>query len=277
MMDEVDGMDLSPEDIRVREAVRSLSQPVADATFRDHLRESFATGAIDTRPALRETVRRNAPAPGTRWRRSVPLAVAAAAAAAVIFLVVGPVLRNPALNITAVHGANQIVLNGELVSCDDLTPLQAALHPGCRIEIPEGATVEVAGEGQLVMDLEGVEFSFPRPAHRWLGGELKSTITGDGVVRMATGPGFEGSTYRLLLGDADLLVRDTVFTLTREGGEIGINVLEGELEARLPDGSSKMVGPGSGAMIKGGKIHLMDFDPLEADRLRALRDRAVVI
>ena len=154
MKDEEHDMNLSPDDIRVCEVVRSLSQPVADATFRDQLRESFASGAIDTRPALRETVRRNAPAPGTRWRRFVPFAVAAAAA--VIFLVVGPVLRNPALNITAVHGANQIVLNGELVSCDDLTPLQAALHPGCRIEIPEDATVEVAGEGQLVMDLEEV-------------------------------------------------------------------------------------------------------------------------
>ena len=80
MMDEVHGMDFSPEEIRARDAVRSLSQPVADATFRDRLRESFATGAIDTRPAPRETVRRNAPTPTTRWRRFVPFAAAAAAA-----------------------------------------------------------------------------------------------------------------------------------------------------------------------------------------------------
>jgi ferric-dicitrate binding protein FerR (iron transport regulator) len=276
MMNEVHDMDFSPEEIRARAAVRSLSQPVADPTFRDRLRESFATGAIDTRPAPRETVRRSAPAPITRWRRFVPLA-AAAAAAAVVFLVAGPVLRDPGLNITAVHGANQIVLNGKLVSCDDLSPLQAALHPGCRVKIPAGAMVEVVGEGQLVMDLEGVEFTFPQPAYRWSGGELKSVIEGDGVVRMATGPGFKGSTYRLRLGDAELLVRDTVFTMTRNGGEIGINVLEGELEARLPDGTFKMVGPGSGTMIKGGSFHPMDFDAAEGDRLRALRERAIVI
>ena len=275
MIDEVHDMDFSPEEIRAREAVRSLSQPVADATFRDRLRESFATGAIDTRPAPRETVRRNAPAPTTRWRRFVPYA--ALAAAAVVLLMVGPFMRDPALNITAVQGANQIVLNGELVSCDDLSPLQAALHPGCRVEVPAGATVQVAAAGQLVMDLEGVAFTFPRPAHRWFGGELKSTIEGDGVVRMATGPGFEGSSYRLRFEGADLVARETVFTVRREGEEIGINVLEGELEARLPDGSTRMVGPGSGAMIKGGEFRLMEFDPAEGDRLRALRDRAVVI
>jgi ferric-dicitrate binding protein FerR (iron transport regulator) len=274
MIDEVHGREFSPEELRAREAVRTLSQPVADATFRDRLRESFATGAIDTRPAPRETVRRNAPAPTTRWRWFVPYA--AVAAAAVVFLMVGPFMRDPALNIIAVQGANQIVLNGELVSCDELSPLQAALHPGCRVEVPAGATVEVAAAGQVLIDLEGFAFTFPRPAHRWFGGELNSTIAGDGVVRMATGPDFAGSSYRLRLEGADLVARDTVFTVTREGEEIGISVLEGELEAWLPDGSSEMVGPGSGAMIKDGEFHIRDFDPAEGVRLRALRDRAIV-
>ena len=129
----------------------------------------------------------------------------------------------------------------------------------------------------LPIYLEVVGFTFPQPAHRWFGGELKSTITGDGVVRMATGPGFEGLSYRLRFDGADLVARDTVFAVTREGGLIGINVLKGELEARLPDGSSRIVGPGSGAMIQGGEFHLMEFDPAEGDRLRTLRDRAVTI
>lgn len=257
---------------RAVDAVRGLARPEADPAFRAMLRDAFVTGSIEA-DAHRELHSPRVPAPRRRWRRLIPMAVAAA----VVLVVLGPTLRDPALNITAVHGTRQILLNGELVDCADLSPIQAALQPGCDIRVPRGATVEVASAGQLVMALEGVEFSFPTPPHRWFGGRMDSKVAGDGTLRMATAPGFEGSSYRLRLGDADLVVRNGVFTVSRDGAEIGISVLDGELEAVLPDGSTRRVGPGSGAMIRGGEFLPMQFDDAEAERLQALRDRAVVI
>ena len=165
----------------------------------------------------------------------------------------------------------------ELVSCADLSPILAALQLGCLIEVPEGATVELARSGQLVMDLEGVDFNFPRRPLPLSGGGMSATVEGDGTVRIATEPGAAGQAFRLRVGDANLVIRDSVFTVSHSEGEVGINVLEGELEAILPDGRSEVVGPRSGAMIRSGEFVPMDFDARETERLQALRDRAVVI
>ena len=263
--------DLSAEDLRARDAVRALARPQADAGFRARLREQFVTGAIDT--GGRETVRRPGPAPLPLWRKLAPIAVGVAA----IVLLIVPYVRTPGVNLIGVRGANQIVLNGELVACSDLNPIQAALLPGCRIQVPEGAVVQLAREGQLVMDLEGVEFTFPGRPFPLVGGPMESTITGDGTVRMATAKGFAGSSYRIRVGEMDLMIRDSVFTLSFSGDQIGINVLEGELEALLPDGRSRMVGPRSGAMIRSGQFTPVEFDPGEAELLESLRERAIVI
>jgi ferric-dicitrate binding protein FerR (iron transport regulator) len=239
MKDEMRDMDFGAEETRALEAVRSLPRPEADPAFRQRLRENFATGSITGDPAPRETVRRGAPAPLPRWRRLAPLAVAAAA----VVLLLVPYARQTGLDLVSVEGANQIVLNGELVSCDDLSPIQAALQWGCRIEVPDGATVELARSGQLVMDLEGVEFTFPRRPLPLIGGGMSSSVEGDGTVRIATAPGAAGQAFRLQVGDANLVIRDSVFTVSQSGGEVGINVLEGELEAILPDGRSETLGP----------------------------------
>jgi hypothetical protein len=228
------------------------------------------TGAFESGP--RETVRRASPAPLPLWRKLAPIAVGVAA----ILLLVVPYVRTPGLSLIGVRGANQILLNGKLVSCADLNPIRAALLPGCRIDVPEGAVVQLAREGEMVVDLEGVEFTFPGSPLPLVGGGMESTIEGDGTVRVATAPGFEGSRYRIHIGDADLVVRESVFTVSTRGGEIGIQVLEGELEAVLPGGRSEMVGPRSGAMIRAGQITPAEFDPGEAELLQSLRARAMV-
>ena len=271
MTDEMNELDLTADDLRARDAVRALSRPEAGAGFRASLRESFVTGAIDAAP--RETVRRASPAPLPMWRKLAPIAVGVAA----LILLIVPYVRTPGLNLMGVRGANQIVLNGEVVACGDLNPIRAALLPGCRIQGPEGAVVELAREGELVMDVEGVEFTFPGPPLPLVGRKLESKIEGDGTLRMATAPGFAGQSYRINVGGADLVIRDSVFTVSRTGDEIGINVLEGELEAVMPDGHSEMLGPRSGAMIRSGQFMKMEFDPDEAELLQSLRARAVVI
>jgi len=262
---------LSDDEIRARDAVRGLSQPAADEAFRARLRAAFVSGAIDAAP--RDTVRRAAPAPLPFWRKLAPALVAAAA----ILLLVVPWLRTPGLELLGVRGANQIVLNGELVACADLNPIRAALLPGCRIQPPEGAVVELVRAGEMVVDVEGVEFTFPGPPIPLVGRPMESKIEGDGTVRVATAPGFAGSRYRIRLGGADLVVRESVFAVSRAGDEIGIHVLEGQLEAVMPDGRSEMVGPRSGAMIRRGEMVPVEFAPDEAELLQSLRDRATVI
>lgn len=303
--------ELGADALRARDAVRGMGKPEADAGFRAQLREAFVSGGIDAgldagagasvgapvgapvgavagavasagadgraaadAPAVSASqLRSRARAPWTRRRFVVPVA----AAAAILIFMFAPFMHDPGLNIQSVQGARQIVLNGELVPCDELSPIQAALQPGCRIEVPADATVEVAGVGSVLMDLQGVAFTFPDTPHRVFGGDFQSTVEGDGTVRMATAPGFAGKSYRLRLGDAELSTTGSVFTVARKGGEIGISVLEGELEARLPDGSTRMVGPGSGVMIRSGAFMPMEMDELEVELLRSLRSRAVVI
>lgn len=269
MSDGTQDLDFGPDELRARAAVQGLGVVAADEKFRLGLRESFVSGQFDVRA---RRLRAAIPSRRPRLARVVPLL----AAAAVLVVVLGPLLWGPALNIVAVNGNQQIVLNGELVSCADLSPVQAALQPGCRIRVPDDATVEVAGAWQILMNLQGVEFTFPGRPHWALGGELESAIRGDGIIRMALGPGFEGHEYRLQLGAAELLVREGAFTVSRRGEEIGISVLEGELEARLPDGSIRMVGPQSGAMIRSGAFMPMEFDARETERLELLRARAIV-
>jgi hypothetical protein len=271
MTDENKELDLTADDLRVRDAVRALSRPEADAGFRAQLREGFVSGSFDTAP--RETVRRGAPAPLPMWRKLAPIAVGVAA----LILLVVPYVRTPGLNLLGIRGANQIVLNGEIVTCGDLNPIRAALLPGCRIQAPEGAVMQFAREGELVMDLEGMEFTFPGPPLPLVGRAMRSSVEGDGTIRMATAPGFAGRSYRLRVGDADLVIRDSVFTVSRTGDEIGISVLEGELEAVMPDGHSETVGPRSGAMIRSGQFMKKEFDPDETELLQTLRDRAIVI
>jgi hypothetical protein len=271
MKDEMKDLDLTAEDLRVRDAVRVLSRPEAESGFRASLRESFVTGAIDSAP--RETVRRTSPAPLPMWRKLAPIAVGVAA----LILLIVPYVRTPGMNLMGIRGANQVVLNGEIVACGDLNPIRAALLPGCRIQAPAGAIVQFAREGELVMDLEGMEFTFPGPPLPLVGRAMHSSVEGDGTIRMATAPGFAGRSYRIRIGDADLVVRDTVFTVSRTGDEIGINVLEGQLEAVMPDGHTEMVGPRSGAMIRSGQFMKVEFDPDEAELLETLRERAVVI
>ena len=72
MTDETNELDLTADDLRVRDAVRALSRPEADAGFRAQLRDSFINGAIDAAP--RETVRRTSPAPLPMWRKLAPIA-----------------------------------------------------------------------------------------------------------------------------------------------------------------------------------------------------------
>ena len=264
---------LDADQRRARDAVAGLSRPQADPAFRARLRERFVSGAIDEGASSRSTVRRAAPAPLPVWRKIAPAVVGVA----VVLLLVVPWLRTPGMDLVAVHGANQVVFNGEVVSCADLSPIQAALLPGCRIQAPPGATVEVARSGEILMAVEGMEFTFPDRPIPFVRQELASSIEGDGTIRVATAPGFEGSRYRLRVGDAEFLVRDSVFALSRSGNEIGVTVLEGELEAVMPGGRSEVLGPRSGARILGGEFAPMEFDPYEAEGLQSLRERAVLI
>lgn len=276
MTEESQDLHLDADAVRAQNAVRELGDVVADPEYRARLRTAFVEGRIGadaTRRPRPTAVRARAGSPRPRWRRLVPIA----AVAALLVLMFAPYLRGTALTVVSVHGARQIVFNGKVVSCADLTPIQASLHPGCRIEVPADALVEVAGAGEVLMDLQGIEFTFPARPHPLFGGGRDPQIKGDGMVRLATAPGFAGQEFRLRLGDTDLKTHGSVFMVTRNNGEIGINVLEGEIEASLPDGSTRVLGPRSGGMIRDGAFVPMDFDAGEAEVLETLRERAVLI
>jgi hypothetical protein len=174
------------------------------------------------------------------WRIGVPVAIAAVLA--LVFLATNP---TPGLELTAVQGTQQIVVDGVEMSCADLSPIQAALHPGCRLELPKGARLELASESRLLMEIEGdAELVLPSMPGRWFGRSLQSDVVGNAVLRVATGNAFEGATYRLRGEMAELEVGHSALEMRQTEEGLTVDVLDGEVIARLDNGEVRTVAAG---------------------------------
>lgn len=248
-------------------AVRSMAEPVADAEFRARQRAAFVRGDFVSRPSPRR-----APAPSRRrWRIGVPVAVAAVLA--LFFLATNPA---PGLELTAVQGTQQIVVDGVEMSCADLSPIQAALHPGCRLELPEGARLELASESQLLMEVEGsAELVLPSMPGRWFGRNVESDVVGNAVLRVATGDAFEGSTYRLRGEMVELEVGHSALEMRQNDDGLTLDVLDGEVVAHLDNGEVRTVVAGHRFFYSAEDRRTVEEAlPLDAaPRLRLLRRR----
>ena len=248
-------------------AVRSMAEPTADAEFRARQRAAFVSGDFASGPA-----HRRAPAPSRRrWRIGVPVAVAAALA--LFLFAMNP---TPGLQLTAVEGTQQIVVDGVEMSCADLSPIQAALHPGCRLGLPEGARLELASESRLLMEVEGNgTIVLPSMPGRWFGRSVQSDVVGNAVLRVATGVTFEGSTYRLRGEMAELEVGHSAVEMRQDRDGLTVDVLDGEVVAHLDNGEVRTVAAGQRFFYSAEDRRTVEEAlPLDAaPRLRALQRR----
>lgn len=253
-----------------RDAVRSLPGAAADPDFRAALREQFVRGEFrhssrPTRTAGRRRRRRG-------FALAAPLAIAAALA-----LVVG--VLNHSADWTVVHaaGTDYVMVDGERVPCDDLSPLQAAIEPGCRVQMPDGGQMEVVTDALALQINGGTDVTIPRPPGRWFARSIDSEVLGNGTFRVVTRPGFEGARYELRTEAATLEVTGTAFSVMNSPGTVCICVLDGEVRARMADGSTKAIGPGGRLTlaVDGSTLDTGSMLPPEREALTDLQDRLV--
>lgn len=266
---------LTPAQRAARDAVRALPPPAASEEFRARMRASFVRAEVPETPGepiAASSVARRSAAPRVRMRSFVvPLAVAAA-----LVVMIGSLNHGGGWTITGVGSNATVVINGKEVSCADLSPIEAALHEGCHIVVPEGGRMELANLRNFVFELGGgVEFTLPRTPGRWFGRDVQSEIGGNGTLRVATTEGFAGATYRLRTSTSELVVTGTAFTVIQSADSVCLCVLEGEVRTTLPDGSTTSVGAGRRVFVSNdGSV--VDHGPmLEQERaaLEALRAR----
>lgn len=293
-MPDPDRAPLTVEQEAARAAVRALDVPVASAEFRARMRAAFVSGDFGdvdaTSPSTEEALssarshvephvaessrtsrtRRRTPARG--WR--LPLSIAAAA---VVLLGIGLANRGGGWTVTAVGANPTVTIDGQEVSCSDLSPIEAALHAGCHIVVPENGRLELLNASNFLVELGGgVEFTLPRAPGRWFGRDVHSEVGGTGTVRVATASRFEGATYRLRTSSTELTVTGTAFTVIHAEDSVCLCVLEGEVSATLPDGSVASIGAGRRVFVSSGD-GLIDHGPMlerEREALLALRERA---
>src|SRR5262245_2190656 len=117
---------LSPDAERARTALRATEPPLADATFRERLKEEFVSGAIAARATSRAFPRRRA-----RW---LPWAAAAAAAVAAVILA-SLINRGSAWTVTATTGAGEVRVDGESIAIGQLEALRSHVRPGVEVEV----------------------------------------------------------------------------------------------------------------------------------------------
>lgn len=261
---------LDPQQERARDAVRQLPEPVADPAMVADLRARFLAGA-DASTHVPRAATRTTPA-----RRMGQAITALLATAAVLLLAVNLVNRGPDWEVIEVTGTDHVLVDGTSVPND--ASLAGQLRPGRQVLVPEGGRLElVAGETLFLQINAGVEVILPRAPGRWFQRETSATVSGDGTLRVATGPSFPGARLDIHTDAADLEVTGTTFTIIHHDGFACICVLEGNVDS-CPPGETSMEPVAAGkrrTYLQGGKsVSSGDILPSERDELATLRQRA---
>ncbi len=225
-----------------REAVRALGAVEPDPGFRARLRENFVTGHFDGISPVATVTEGERPRRIRRARRRwVGMAVRGAIAATLAFVLI-TLNTGPQWQVVAVEGTDRIMVDGRWMDCDDLSPVQAALHPGCRIRLPQEGALELAGADQLRLRLEGEgEMTVPGTAGRWFGRSLESTMKGPARMWLATGPGFVGAEYSVKTEQAAIHLRGSALRIVQGAQGVRVDVLEGRVHAVDGEGSEHTV------------------------------------
>jgi ferric-dicitrate binding protein FerR (iron transport regulator) len=249
--------ELSAEQKAAASAVADLGAPPAREDFQVRLRAAFVAGSLGA--ATVPT--------GVRGRLSwlAPLAAAAVLLAMLTLRGQAP-LQWDVVNVDAPH----VIVDGRTVELDELG---AALSEGRTVKVPDGSRVELRAPGLLFLQLNGgVEVELPRRR----GEVLFSAVGGAGTLRVATGPRFEGSRYRLQANAAQLEITGTMFAVINGHGDTCICVLEGKVRACAPD--EDVMEP----IAAGGRMTFHDFGrdvgsgtmlPGEREELSRIRER----
>lgn len=213
-------MNLTPEQERARDAVRSLGMVPADTAFRERLKQEFVSGDIarqqvlqlDTRPGL------------VGWLKRIFLPLAAVAAAVALFIILTP---GPSWQFRGITGQGLVAVNGVEVDATDVETLARLIKPGARIRVPEGVTLDLIAGDILLLEVNGGEATVPQNPGRGAGKVLLSEVS-IGELRFKTGPGFTGRRFSVRTPDGLVEVTGTVVSVVRMPDLTCVCVYEGQ-------------------------------------------------
>ncbi|MFH1277069.1 MAG: hypothetical protein ABIK65_01655 [Candidatus Eisenbacteria bacterium] len=256
---------MTPKERLAREAVRELTRPQADPAFRERLKRDFVAGAI---PERAEPVPRRSGRGPLRWSRFAPLA-----AAAVVLLAILAGNRGPAPRLLGTSGEGTVTVDGRAIPTVRWDELAAALRPGARIELRDGAVLDVHYPGSMVWRLEeGTIATLPGAPGRWFSRSVECALEiGEAAVR--SGPDFPGTSLTIRTGEGMIVLTGTLVSVFRnyevtcvcvQEGTASIGVDEEDLETVSAGKRKVMFRDGSPSTITEiappHRDHLIEFD-----------------
>ena len=259
--------DRTPEQERAAKAVRDLPRAEADPRFRETLRRSFVTGAIDSGAAAEPVVELVPRRPV--WQ----LWTGVAAAAAVLAVALVALNRGPAWEVVANSGAGSVVVDGENVPMADLpqgsripggTDVRLSADAGLVLRLPNTALVELTG---------GTEGVVPGSPGRWWG----RTVTGRvdfGELRFQSGPNFPGDRIHLSTPEGEAEIRGTLVPDQRDTTGTCVCVLEGTVWVGTSTRDMEAIHPGLRKVMPVGQAAFVDdMKPMHRDGVQQFSSR----
>jgi len=238
---------LDADALRARDAVRALPRATPEPAYRAGLKAAFSSGDI---AGAAGAARADGAGAGTRARPDaapsdsdaeptlVPLpwpgrhrlwTGAAVAAALVIAVIIGTLNQGPGWRIASVRGEGSVLLDGHAVSLADASMLGRRIPAGVRVEVSEGAELDLrAGSALALQCTGGTDLILPPSPPRWFARRSALHVQ-EGEIRVTTGRQFEGARMEISTPDAAIAVTGTTFAVILEPTGTCVCVLEGSV------------------------------------------------
>jgi FecR-like protein len=251
---------------RARDAVRGLARPRADAAFRARLKRDFANGRIGERRVLELPV---------AWhRRPFGRLALAPVAVAILAVAVFATNRGPAWTVLSTTGDGMAIVDETPVPLAHAEELARRLRPGARVVAPEGAEVELASAGGMVIQVTGgTEFTVPASPGRWFARRVTGAVR-HGEIRVTTGPSFHGARFHLDTPEASVEVTGTTLAVICEPAGTCVCVFEGVVHVGAKGATGEPVPGGRRRYVfnDGRAPEMADIRPAEVGKLGSFRD-----
>jgi len=251
------------------DAVRGLPPVAADPALREELKAAFASGTIESARDPKHERRAPIPFPWGSGRPVPAWQTTVAIAALILAIVMAGVLnQGPAWRIAAIRGAGAVRLDGTSLSVADSSALGRPLPAGVRIEVSDGAELDLRADGVMAMQCAGgTDLVLPPSPPRWFARHAALHVQ-RGEIRVTTGPTFKGAKLTVTTPEAALAVTGTTFAVILESTGTCVCVYQGTV----------MVGPrgARGVPVRGGRLRYIHRDgsaPSEGPMRDVERDR----
>jgi hypothetical protein len=172
------------------------------------------------------------------------------------------------------RGAGSVRIDGATVAIDDAAALGRLLPPGVRVEVAEGAEIDLRADGVMAMQCAGgTDLVLPPSPPRWFARRAALHVA-DGEIRVVTGPSFKGASLAVTTPDAALTVTGTTFAVILEPTGTCVCVDEGRVMVGPRKGAPAPVTSGNRRYVfhDGRPVEDASMRPIEHVKLSEFRD-----